>query len=172
MNRIFTRPILRMGRVYKLKSCPSVCLCVRHHSNFSTEDPFKLLLMLHRPTKPLSAACLVVSGACLVVSGVPGQNKKISHVYIADKTLKKTIPNWTKNNSTVFPTSKAVISDNVSIGRTSQEPLQEAAEWISRKSKISTFFRVRKWTFQKSGKILLLSDPYRSDLEEAFIVSA
>ena len=45
--------------------------------------------MLHRPTKPLSAACLVVSGACLVVSGVPGQNKKISHVYIADKTLKK-----------------------------------------------------------------------------------
>ena len=27
-----------------------VCLCVRHHSNFSTEDPFKSLPILHRPT--------------------------------------------------------------------------------------------------------------------------
>ena len=37
----------------------------------------------------LYKSCLVVSGACLVVSGVPGRNQKISHVYIADKTLKK-----------------------------------------------------------------------------------
>ena len=45
-----------------------VCVCVRHHSNFSTEDPFKSLPMLHRPTKLLSGGCLVVSGACLVMS--------------------------------------------------------------------------------------------------------
>ena len=45
-NQLFTRPILRMGRVYKLKWS----LCVRHHSNFSTEDPFKSLPMIHRPT--------------------------------------------------------------------------------------------------------------------------
>ena len=55
-----------------------VCVFVRHHFNFSIEDPFKSLPMLHRPTKPLSGGCLVVSGGiwwclehvwwCLVVS--------------------------------------------------------------------------------------------------------
>ena len=39
-SSIFTRPILQMGRVYKLKWTVSVCLFVRHHFNFSTEDPF------------------------------------------------------------------------------------------------------------------------------------
>ena len=68
-SAVFTRPILRMGRVYKLKSCLSVCVCVCPSSlQLFTEDSFKSLPMNHRPTKPLSGGCLVVSGTCLVVS--------------------------------------------------------------------------------------------------------
>ena len=51
---IFTRPIPQMGRVYKFKSCVfvSVCLSVRHHSNFSTVGPFKSLWRMFWPYKP------------------------------------------------------------------------------------------------------------------------
>ena len=45
---LFTRPILRMGRVYKSKWT----VFVRHHSNFSTEGPFKSLGRMFRPYKP------------------------------------------------------------------------------------------------------------------------
>ena len=55
--------------IQKLKWTVCVCVSVRHHSNFSTEDPFKSLPMLHRPTKPLSGGCLVVSGGVWSMSG-------------------------------------------------------------------------------------------------------
>ena len=67
---LFTRPILRMGQVYKLK----VCLCVRV-SVITPTLPLKTLLNHFRSfTDPQNHClvyvwwCLVVSGACLVVS--------------------------------------------------------------------------------------------------------
>ena len=70
-----TNPVFSLGPSYRWAEsiswnlvCLCVCLCVHHHSNFSTDDPFKSLPMLHKPTKLLYGGCVVVSGACLVVS--------------------------------------------------------------------------------------------------------
>ena len=87
-----------------------VCVCVRHHSNFSTEDSFKSLPMLHRPTKPLSGGCLVVSGGVWSMSG--------GHCCLAPC---KSVPNYgpstepkiyiVKSARTPIPTSNGHISE-------------------------------------------------------------
>ena len=52
---------LNFIRVYKLKWTLSVCVCVRHHFNFSTEGSFKSLIY----------HILLARGRCQVVSGDP-----------------------------------------------------------------------------------------------------